>query len=87
MQNIIVHKRVSTLKDYLAVATIKEATGKESTKEMIKAVISDFELLVNDYKEAIHLAEEADDDVTADLFVGMKGALEKHLWMLKTTLK
>jgi starvation-inducible DNA-binding protein len=78
---------VATLREFLELATVKEATGKETTEEMIRSVLADFELVNKELSEGITLGEEAGDDVTVDLLTGMKASFQKHIWMLKTVLK
>lgn len=80
-------KPVATLKDFLQIATIKEATGTETTVQMIESVVADFKLLEKELTEGIKLAQDLGDEVTADIFIGMVGVIQKHLWMLKSTLK
>src|SRR5690554_4061158 len=75
-------KPVATLKEFLEIATIKEATGNETNTEMVQAVINDFELLIKEFTEIMEIA----DEVTVDLLLGIQASLEKHIWMLKTTL-
>lgn len=77
----------STQKEYLALTTLKEAKGKATAKDMVQAVIDDFKLLVAEFKEGIVLAQEVDDEATADLFIGAIASFEKHVWMLEFTLK
>ncbi len=78
---------VSTLKGSLELATITEATEKESTQEMVQAVLADFTLLINDLAELMESSEEANDQGTADLALGLKTELEKNVWMLKAYLE
>ena len=80
-------KPVATLKEFLQVATIKEATGTETMVAMIESVISDFKLLEKEMTEGIKLAQDLSDEVTADILIGMVADLQKHLWMLKSVLK
>ncbi|QWQ38857.1 DNA starvation/stationary phase protection protein [Gemella sp. zg-570] len=77
---------VSTLKGALEIATIKEATEKETTVEMVAAVLADFELLIADASALIEVSEDANDQGTADLALGLKTELEKNVWMLKAYL-
>ncbi|MGG3495858.1 DNA starvation/stationary phase protection protein [Peribacillus simplex] len=74
-------KPVATLKEYLELTTIEEATGNENTEDMVQSVISDFEKLSGEFLEIIEVAEE-EDPVTADMLTGMKKSLNKHAWML-----
>ncbi|AMM94835.1 DNA starvation/stationary phase protection protein [Peribacillus simplex] len=78
-------KPVATLKEYLDLTTIEEATGNENTEDMVQSVISDFEKLSGEFLEIIEVAEE-EDPVTADMLTGMKKSLNKHAWMLRAYL-
>ncbi|MEK4538495.1 DNA starvation/stationary phase protection protein [Peribacillus sp. FSL K6-1552] len=78
-------KPVATLKEYLELTTIEEATGNENTEDMVQSVISDFEKLSEEFLEIIEVAE-TEDPVTADMLTGMKKSLNKHAWMLRAYL-
>ena len=75
-------KPAATLSEYLKLTTLKEATGNETTTEMVEAVISDFSIIISELEKAIELS----DKVTEDLLLGIQASLEKHRWMLKTYL-
>ena len=77
----------STLKAYLEKATIKEASGDEDVMGMVKQVLADFGVIVEELKQAIPIAQDVEDEATADLFIGTISSFEKHMWMLKYTLK
>lgn len=79
-------KPVATIKEYMELTTIKEATGSEKTETMVKNIISDFESLSDEFAEIISIAEENSDEVTGDMLVGMKKSLNKHTWMLRAYL-
>ena len=84
---IIGEKPLSTLKQCLETASITEAATSEQTEqEMVQAVIDDFSKIISEMKEAIKLAEEVNDHVTADMFIGISESLGKHVWMLKSFL-
>lgn len=78
-------KPVATLKEYMELTTIEEATGNENTEDMVQSVISDFEKLSEEFLEIIEVAE-TEDPVTADMLTGMKKSLNKHSWMLRAYL-
>ncbi len=78
---------VSNLKGYLAITSLKEASGTEKPEEMVKHILDDFKLLVVEFKEVLKLAQDVEDEVTADLIIGALSSLEKHIWMLSFTLK
>lgn len=77
---------IATLADCLKLASIKEASGEESEEAMVQSVVTDFKQIVKELQEAISLAEQANDEVTGDMFIGMKQSLEKHLWMFNAYL-
>ncbi|MGM9924447.1 MAG: Dps family protein [Bacillus sp. (in: firmicutes)] len=77
---------IATLKETLEVATIKEASGTEEANEMVQTLLQDFTAIAKDINEVLEVAEEAKDEETADLFLGIKATLEKNMWMLKAYL-
>ncbi|MFU8792688.1 MAG: Dps family protein [Acholeplasmataceae bacterium] len=80
-------KPSSTQKAYLELATLKEATGIETAMDMVKGLLSDFELIVKELKEDLKIAQALEDEATADLYIGSIAEFEKTIWMLKFTLK
>ncbi|WP_379132947.1 Dps family protein [Paenibacillus sp. sgz500958] len=76
----------ATMKEYLELSTIQEATGKEDTRGMIQSLIEDFATVSEELTEGIELAEEASDQPTADLFIKIRSDLEKQQWMLRSFL-
>ena len=78
---------VSNLKGYLAITSLKEASGTEKPEEMVQHILNDFKLIAVELKEALVLAQEQGDEATADLIIGTIASFEKHIWMLSYTLK
>ncbi|WP_339823397.1 DNA starvation/stationary phase protection protein [Paenibacillus sp. FSL R7-0163] len=76
----------ATLKEYLELATIQEATGKEDTRGMVQSLIEDFATISEELTEGIELAEETKDQPTSDKFIKIRSDLEKHQWMLRSFL-
>jgi len=76
----------ATLKEYLELTTLQEATGKEDTRGMVQSLIEDFATISEELTEGIELAEEASDQPTADLFIKIRSDLEKNQWMLRSFL-
>lgn len=76
----------ATMKEYLEMASIQEASGKEDANTMVQNLIEDFATLSNEYQEGIDLADAAEDQPTADMLTGFKADLEKHMWMLRAYL-
>lgn len=76
----------ATMKEYLEMASIQEASGKEDANAMVQNLIEDFATLSNEYQEGIDLADAAEDQPTSDMLTGFKADLEKHMWMLRSYL-
>ncbi|UTR08672.1 DNA starvation/stationary phase protection protein [Evansella sp. LMS18] len=76
----------ASIKEYLELASIEEARGGESAKEMVSALSEDLGELSRGFEEIIELAEKQEDEPTADMFIGMKTAIEKDKWMMDAYL-
>lgn len=79
-------KPVSTLGEFLSLATIEEApyTSEKSAETMVMETIADFSAIVNLLVKGIQLDEI--DEVTQDMLIGMKAGYDKQLWMLRAYL-
>ncbi|HVH96171.1 MAG TPA: Dps family protein, partial [Bacillus sp. (in: firmicutes)] len=72
----------ATLEEQLQLSSIKEATGDENAKDMVKTLADDFNTICSQLTKGIALAEDNDDQPTADIFIAIRNSLEKHKWML-----
>lgn len=79
-------KPVATIKEFMELTTLEEATGQEKTDDMVQSVINDFEKVSKEFDEGIELADKDEDVVTSDMLTGMKKSLDKHSWMLRAYL-
>ncbi|MBA9085462.1 starvation-inducible DNA-binding protein [Fontibacillus solani] len=79
-------KPVATLSDSLAVATLSEATGSEDANAMVESIIADFKVLGSELKHGMKIADEAEDQASGDLLLGILSTIEKHSWMLNSYL-
>lgn len=80
-------KPASTMKEFLSLATLKEADKGGSETDMLEATVQDLKALAEGLDETAKLAEdEAGDRATADLLVGQVGEIQKQIWLLKATL-
>jgi len=77
---------VSTMKEFLAHATIKEADKAKTENDMLSATIADLRVLIEGLQAASEAAEEGKDTATADILTGQIEELQKQVWMLKSTL-
>ena len=72
----------SKFSEYLKIATIKELKEVECGQEGMKDVLGYFKNLIAQERKLIDLANDAHDDVTADLMTGYIKGQEKTVWML-----
>lgn len=80
-------KPVATLKEHLELSHVQEATGSETTEEMVQTIITDFQAIMKLINEAMGQASEEGDDRTEDILNAIFQSLEKHNWMLKSFLR
>jgi starvation-inducible DNA-binding protein len=79
-------KPAATLKEYLEISSIKEATGNETAEEMVESIINDFSIIIGELKEGMSFAGEKKDETTGDMLLAIHSGLEKHVWMLTAFL-
>jgi starvation-inducible DNA-binding protein len=77
---------VATLTEILEHTSLKEATGDENAQQMVQTLADDFEMICSELTEGISLAEENEDQPTADMLVHIRTSLEKHRWMFEAYL-
>ena len=75
-----------SFKEYLDLSTLKEATGKENSREMVEQIVADFKIVIASAKNGIDLAGDADDETTVDLLTQIHVSLEKHVWLFTAFL-
>lgn len=80
-------KPFSTLSEYLANTSLVESTNVDrQSSEFVQELVENYEVIRNELIQAITVAGDEDDDVTEDLFIGLKANIDKHIWMLKAYL-
>jgi len=84
-----IHSKLEgTLKDYLALTTIKEAENKEiGVHDVLVSVKAEFEGMLNLVKEIKAAADEENDYGTSAMVDEYISNYEKNLWMLNAYLK
>ncbi|NNF34558.1 MAG: DNA starvation/stationary phase protection protein [Saprospiraceae bacterium] len=78
-------KPTSTLKEYLEEADIKEMPTLDSN-EMVKNIIQNHAQLIDNMRNVIECAGEANDEGTIDMVGGFLASVEKKSWMLDAWL-
>lgn len=76
-----------TLSDMLKVAKIKEESKTSfDSKQVIKAILADYEYFLESFKSLSIEADKAGDKVSAAYADDKVGELQKSIWMLKAQL-
>ena len=79
---IIGQRPSSSLAAYLKLATLQEAAAESISGEAaVKGLLSDIRELAAQLKTGIKTAQDAGDEVTADLLIGSLAYYEKTAWM------
>ncbi|MBN1275791.1 DNA starvation/stationary phase protection protein [Candidatus Woesearchaeota archaeon] len=74
-------KPLSTYKEFLANARLKEGDKDKSKDEMVQELIKDYEQLLG------YLKQEFNGDVkTEDLLTGIIARVEKSIWLMRASL-
>lgn len=77
----------SSMKDYLALASIQEQQQQVSSDQtLLASTVSDFAVMVEGLKAAIQLAEDEQDEATADILIGYMQEIQKQIWMLNAMM-
>ncbi|WP_407271499.1 Dps family protein [Radiobacillus sp. PE A8.2] len=77
-------KPLATMHKYLKETTLHEAQADDNENEIIKQLCEDYKTVIKEIKETGgSLADEVNDQPTADLLNEIHGRLEKHVWMLQ----
>ncbi|PJK17322.1 DNA starvation/stationary phase protection protein [Chryseomicrobium excrementi] len=79
-------KPTATLKEHLELSVVREATGKESTEQMVATIVKDFDTIMKSLKKGMDEAAKDEDDMTEDLLNAVYQSIEKHQWMLNAFL-
>ena len=75
-----------SFKQFTGLANIGEQDGVPEAKDMIKQLLEGNEAVAASARKVIPIAEEANDQASADLMVQRVQAHEKTAWMLRSLL-
>jgi starvation-inducible DNA-binding protein len=80
------HIPLHSFSNYVNVSEIAEATNVTKGSECVHIIHDNIQTLIKKEKAILKLAEESDDDGTADLMTQYISAQEKLNWMLRSYL-
>ena len=78
-------KAPGTFSEFAKLTTIKEGDKNASANDMVEDLAQSQDQIVVSLKEALSVAQKAEDEVTSDLLIGRMAIHEKAAWMLKST--
>ena len=73
--------------EYGKLTSIEEATGVPAAKDMIRQLVAGQEAVVRTARSIFPIADEANDEPTADLLTQRMQIHEKTVWMLRSLLE
>lgn len=78
----------STLGEFADNTKLKDSKGsfEVSMEDRVKNLLKGYRYLQELYTKGVRVANKEGDDVTEDLFISAKGAVETTIWMLSATL-
>lgn len=77
----------ASFKEFLALTSLKESAKNLDWHTMLKTLWADHQHMSTNLTKLFKLAQEANDEVTLDLFIQRKAHHDKTAWMLKSSLK
>jgi starvation-inducible DNA-binding protein len=80
------HPAPGSYQAFAELTSIKEETGQPSAEEMIRQLVVGQEAVVRTAREVFPLADQANDEPTADLLTQRMQLHEKNAWMLRSML-
>ena len=76
-----------TYSEYAKLSSINETTGVPKAEEMIALLVEGQETVARTAREVFAIADEANDEPTADLLTQRLQIHEKNAWMLRSLLQ
>ena len=79
------HKAPATFKEFEQLKRIKDGNSSRSSNEMVSELADDHGMLVQDLNQALHFAQQHQDEGTVSLLADRIAAHEKARWMLNAS--
>jgi len=80
------HPAPATFAKFLELSELKEMSGNPSAEEGIQALVKDHETISRTFREAVQIADDDDDIVTADMLTDRIKSHETAAWMLRSII-
>jgi starvation-inducible DNA-binding protein len=81
------YRAPGTFKEFLELTSIREEFGMMGPDAMIKKLVEGHETISNKAREVVQMANENQDDATADLITSRIKTHDKTAWMLRSFLQ
>ena len=81
------HRAPGSYSEFVELARVKESTGAVAATDMIRQLADDQDKVVEGARLLFSAAEEAGDNVSADLAVRRMDVHQKNAWMLRSHLE
>ncbi|HEU4523364.1 MAG TPA: Dps family protein [Thermoanaerobaculia bacterium] len=81
------HPAPGSYREFARLSRVQEAEGTPGAEEMIRQLVEAQQTVVRTAREAFQIAEDANDQPTADLLTQRMQTHEKTAWMLRSLLE
>ncbi|MGN8646131.1 Dps family protein [Gracilibacillus sp. HCP3S3_G5_1] len=76
-------KPLAVMSKYLEETTLVEASADDKETEIIRQLMEDYKQIINEIRhDGLALANEYNDEPTADMLISLQKNYEKYVWML-----
>lgn len=73
---------ISRMEEYLQIAEIEEPAGVKSDHDMVKYILDNHRILIQNMRKVLNAAADTGDEGTIDMIGGFLADIEKKSWML-----
>lgn len=76
----------ATLSDMIELSILEDEQNAGNAGEMLGNLLDDHEILIRNLRDWIKIAQENEDEATADYYIGKLAEHEKTAWMLRSSI-
>lgn len=79
-------QKIPALSSFIKLTTISDAKANLSSIDMLKDLVNDQDILIENLNQSLKIVQKLFDEATADLIVGRIKVHQKNKWMLVSSI-
>ncbi|WP_253308368.1 Dps family protein [Rickettsia endosymbiont of Orchestes rusci] len=79
--------KVVSLSNFIKLAAIVEPNLNSNSTDMLKDLVKDQEVIISSLYKGLKIAQQEEDEGTADMIIGRIKVHEKNKWMLSSSIR